>query len=198
MGVEAWIWRLSYGFGWGGICLLFWAFKFLNIDLPRNIWGVFLIILQVHVRVTKINYPSIPAEQDANAQPFAPMQIIVSYTSSNTPGNKNSCLYAFYARDDIILKYCGLYSFINFICTLICGTSFWLWFLRTKWKSRDDITQYMTFSTFIMLPSKISSSFLYRIIIFGKVVLLVWITLLLFVYRQNIFLNLYLFSHRLD
>lgn len=31
---------------------------------------------EVHVRVTKINYPSIPAEQDANAQPFAPMQII--------------------------------------------------------------------------------------------------------------------------
>ncbi|KAG6473994.1 hypothetical protein ZIOFF_067914 [Zingiber officinale] len=31
---------------------------------------------EVNVRVTKINYPSIPVEQDANAQPFAPMQII--------------------------------------------------------------------------------------------------------------------------
>ncbi|THU63470.1 hypothetical protein C4D60_Mb01t16080 [Musa balbisiana] len=31
---------------------------------------------EVHFRVTKINYPPIPVEQDANASPFSPMEII--------------------------------------------------------------------------------------------------------------------------
>ncbi|KAG6526894.1 hypothetical protein ZIOFF_008981 [Zingiber officinale] len=45
---------------------------------------------EVNVRVTKINYPSSPLEQDANAQPFAPMQIIAKFFEKKRGKRKGS------------------------------------------------------------------------------------------------------------
>lgn len=53
-------------------------------------------ILQVHFRVADIKYPSIPIEQKEDAEPFAPLEIIVSHAFFNMPYLNNLCYTLYY------------------------------------------------------------------------------------------------------
>ncbi|XP_039115387.1 DNA-directed RNA polymerase III subunit RPC8 isoform X1 [Dioscorea cayenensis subsp. rotundata] len=50
-----------------------WVWKYDGSELPLDLNE------EIHFQVTNIKYPSIPAEQDENAKPFSPMEIVVSF-----------------------------------------------------------------------------------------------------------------------